>query len=151
MSGRKFLIQPFLFCILCYQILKCILGFCRHLIGFFLFLALTIYTATKVPSVVDLQHRLPHLLRKTDLHKLHSDLMSRLPSSPSKWHLMELLYNCLPDRFSLANSTDMCVLVMKTQSFLIIIKDMNQCSKMWCWRPLYRNIFMLYSVFMWFL
>ncbi|KAJ4866609.1 Heptahelical transmembrane protein 4 [Raphanus sativus] len=81
-----------------------------HLIGFFLFLALTIYTATKVPSVVDLQHRLPHLLRKTDLHKLHSDLMSRLPSSPSKWHLMELLYNCLPDRFSLANSTDMCVL-----------------------------------------
>ncbi|KAL0726165.1 hypothetical protein Bca4012_022258 [Brassica carinata] len=84
-----------------------------HLIGFFLFLALTIYTATKVPSVVDLhslQHRLPDVLRKTDLHKLHSDLMSRLPSSPSKWHVMELLYNCLPERFSHANSTDMCVL-----------------------------------------
>lgn len=100
------------------------LGICRHLIGFFLFLALTIYTATKVPSVVDLhslQHRLPDVLRKTDLHKLHSDLMSRLPSSPSSWHVMELLYNCLPERFSHGNYTDMCVLVNKTknQSFSI--------------------------------
>ncbi|KAG2239396.1 hypothetical protein Bca52824_091827 [Brassica carinata] len=85
-----------------------------HLIGFFLFLALTICTAMKVPSVVDLhslQHRLPDILRKTDLHKLHSDLMSRLPSSPSKWHVMELLYNCLPERFSHGNYTDMCVLM----------------------------------------
>ncbi|CAN7016411.1 hypothetical protein BRARA_K01231 [Brassica rapa] len=84
-----------------------------HLIGFFLFLSLTIYTATKVPSVVDLhslQDRLPDILRKTDLHKLHSDLMSHLPSSPSKWHVMELLYNCLPERFSHGNYTDMCVL-----------------------------------------
>ncbi|XP_010446637.1 PREDICTED: heptahelical transmembrane protein 4 [Camelina sativa] len=84
-----------------------------HLIGFFLFLALTIYTATKVPSVVDLhslQHRLPDVLRKTDLHKLHAELMSRLPSSPSSWHVMDLLYNCLPERFSHGNYTDMCVL-----------------------------------------
>lgn len=100
----------------------CLLGICRHLIGFFLFLALTIYTATKVPSVVDLhslQHRLPDVLRKTDLHKLHAELMSRLPSSPSSWHVMDLLYNCLPERFSHGNYTDMCVLV-KITNFLSV-------------------------------
>lgn len=107
-------------------------GICRHLIGFFLFLALTIYTATKVPSVVDLhslQHRLPDLLRKTDLHKLHSELMARLPSSPSSWHVMDLLYNCLPERFSHGNYTDMCVLVRKDSIFLSIPAD--YCFKMW--------------------
>ncbi|KAH1082477.1 hypothetical protein J1N35_022238 [Gossypium stocksii] len=98
-----------------------------HLIGFFIFLALTIYTAMKVPKVVDfhsLQH-IPDVLRKADLHKLHSELMTCLPSLPnmpglhklreelqllSGWHVRELLYNCLPERFFSGNHTDVCVL-----------------------------------------
>lgn len=111
----------------------------RHLIGFFLFLSLTIYTATKVPKVVDLHtlQQFPDVLKKADLHKLHSELMTCLPSLPnmpdlhrlreelkttlhsmdylpslSGWHIRELLYNCLPERFSSGNYTDVCVLVM---------------------------------------
>lgn len=87
-----------------------------HLIGFFLFLALTVYTAKMVPSMDlhSLQHRIPDVLRKADLHKLHADL-HRLTdglktSLPSGWHVMELLYNCLPERISHGNYTDMCVL-----------------------------------------
>ncbi|KAK3002500.1 hypothetical protein RJ639_021486 [Escallonia herrerae] len=108
-----------------------------HLIGFFLFLSLTIYTAVKVPTVVDfpnLQH-LPDVLKNADLHKLHADLMTCLPSLPnmpdlhrlredlktslpstdllpslSSWHIVELLTNCLPERFSHSNRTDVCVL-----------------------------------------
>lgn len=107
-----------------------------HLIGFFLFLSLTIYTAKKVPSVDlhSLQH-FPDVLKKADLHKLHTELMTCLPSLPnmpdlhklreelkttlpsmdilpslSGWHVMELLNNCLPKRFSSGNYTDVCVL-----------------------------------------
>ncbi|XP_007047565.2 PREDICTED: heptahelical transmembrane protein 4 [Theobroma cacao] len=108
-----------------------------HLIGFFIFLSLTIYTATKVPKVVDLhslQH-IPDVLRKADLHKLQSELITCLPSLPnmpnlhklrqelktslpsmdlfpslSGWHVLELLYNCLPECFSSGNHTDVCVL-----------------------------------------
>uniref|UniRef100_A0A5B6YWM3 Putative heptahelical transmembrane protein 4 isoform X1 n=1 Tax=Davidia involucrata TaxID=16924 RepID=A0A5B6YWM3_DAVIN len=108
-----------------------------HLIGFFLFLFLTIYTAMKVPKVVDihsLQH-IPDVLKKADLHKLHAELMACLPSLPnmpdlhrlredlttslpsmdllpslSNWHILELLTNCLPERFSHGNHTDVCVL-----------------------------------------
>ncbi|KAK9949176.1 hypothetical protein M0R45_004710 [Rubus argutus] len=105
-----------------------------HLIGFFLFLALTIYTAMKVPEVVDL-HNLPDVLKNADLHKLHEELLMCLPSLPnmpdlhklreelktslpsmdllpslSGWHVMELLNNCLPQRFSHGNHTDVCVL-----------------------------------------
>ncbi|XP_058069776.1 heptahelical transmembrane protein 4-like [Magnolia sinica] len=98
-----------------------------HLIGFFIFLALTIYTAMKVPKVVDLhslQH-LPDVLKRADLHKMQ-ELMTCLPSMPSmsdlqrlrdelkmslpSWHVLELLTNCLPGRFSHANHTDVCVL-----------------------------------------
>ncbi|KAJ4965658.1 hypothetical protein NE237_017507 [Protea cynaroides] len=56
-----------------------------HLIGFFLFLALTIYTAMKVPKVVDL-HSLQHfsdMLKKADLHKIHSEVLAYLPSMPT--------------------------------------------------------------------
>ncbi|KAK4712077.1 hypothetical protein R3W88_006590 [Solanum pinnatisectum] len=99
-----------------------------HLIGFFLFLALTIYTATKVPTVVDLHslQNLPNVLRKADLHKLQAELLTCLPSlphmpdlhklrdgllrSPSNWHIIDLLNNCLPERFSHSNHTDVCVL-----------------------------------------
>ncbi|XP_055806102.1 heptahelical transmembrane protein 4-like [Solanum dulcamara] len=99
-----------------------------HLIGFFLFLALTIYTATQVPKVVDLMslQNLPDVLRKADLHKLQAELLTCLPSlphmpdlhklrdgllrSPSNWHIMDLLTNCLPERFSHSNHTDVCLL-----------------------------------------
>uniref|UniRef100_A0A2P2K4Q5 Heptahelical transmembrane protein 4-like n=1 Tax=Rhizophora mucronata TaxID=61149 RepID=A0A2P2K4Q5_RHIMU len=101
-----------------------------HLIGFFLFLSLTIYTAMKIPKVVDL-HLLPLSdVLKADLHKLHAclpslpnlpdlqkirELKSTLPymdllPSISGWHVMELLYNCLPGRLSHGNCTDVCVL-----------------------------------------
>ncbi|XP_010274409.1 PREDICTED: heptahelical transmembrane protein 4-like [Nelumbo nucifera] len=103
-----------------------------HLIGFFLFLSLTIYTM-KVPEVVDLQslHHLPEVLKKTDLHELLTCLPSmpnmpdlrRLqdeykPSFPSmdvlpslsSWYILELLTNCLPERFSHSNHSDACVL-----------------------------------------
>lgn len=98
-----------------------------HLVGFFLFLSLTIYTVMKVPSVVDLQH-FPDALRKADLYKLRTDLLTCLPSlanmanlhrlreelktslSSSNWHIVEHLTNCLPERFSHSNTTDICVL-----------------------------------------
>ncbi|XP_048335132.2 heptahelical transmembrane protein 4 isoform X2 [Ziziphus jujuba] len=94
-----------------------------HLIGFFLFLSLTIYTAMKIPKVVDL-HTLhfPDVLKKADLHKLQEELLTSLPSLPNlpdlhrlreelkTWHILELFYNCLPERFSHANHTDVCVL-----------------------------------------
>lgn len=100
----------------------------------------------KIPRVVDLhslQH-IPEVLKNTDLHKLHSELLTCLPSLPhmpklqklreelkttlpsmdllhslSGWHVMELLYNCLPERFSHANHTEVCVLVMLL--FLILV------------------------------
>lgn len=105
-----------------------------HLIGFFLFLSLTIYTAMKVPKVVDLHslHHLPDVLKRVDLHNMPADLMTCLPSLPhmpdfhkfreemktmdilpslTSWHhAMELLSNCVPERFSSGNHTDVCIL-----------------------------------------
>ena len=110
----------------------------RHLIGFFLFLSLTIYTAMRVPEVVDLRsfQHLPDFLRRADLHNIRSVLLNCLPSLPnmpnlnrltdelktslpsmdflsslSGWHVLELLSNCLPERFSPTNQTSDCVLV----------------------------------------
>ncbi|XP_071702245.1 heptahelical transmembrane protein 4-like [Rutidosis leptorrhynchoides] len=108
-----------------------------HLIGFFLFLTLTIYSANMIPSV-DLRtlKNLPDVLRRTDLHKLREDILTCIPSMPnmadlhkihsdiktsfhssadllpsmSNWHIVELLCNCLPERFSHTNHTDVCVL-----------------------------------------
>jgi len=119
------------------DVLLCVFNYrllihCRHLIGFFLFLSLTIYTAMKVPKVVDLHslhlpevlkadlHRLqeclPSLPTMPDLHKLREELKNTFPSidmlpSLSGWHVMDLLYNCLPERFSHGNQTDVYVLV----------------------------------------
>ncbi|XP_072974186.1 heptahelical transmembrane protein ADIPOR3-like [Typha angustifolia] len=101
-----------------------------HLIGFFLFLALTIYTAMKVPTVVDLQslQHLPDALRKVDLQKIQAELLACLPSLPhpsdlqrlkdelkssltsidmlpSHWHILELLSICLPKKLTHANQT----------------------------------------------
>ncbi|GAV67988.1 HlyIII domain-containing protein [Cephalotus follicularis] len=112
-----------------------------HLIGFFLFLSLTIYTATKVPKVVDI----PHVLRKADLHRLHECLPS-LPSIPdlhkireelkttlpsmdllpslSGWHVMEHLYNCLPERFSHGNYSDVCVLTSAKEDLANMIASL---------------------------
>ncbi|XP_064958651.1 heptahelical transmembrane protein ADIPOR3-like [Musa acuminata AAA Group] len=102
-----------------------------HLIGFFLFLALTIYTAMKVPKVVDLQslQHLPDVLKKADLQKIQSELVACLPSLPhlsdlqrikdelktslgsldmlpslSRWHLLQLISDCLPHRFTHATN-----------------------------------------------
>ena len=127
----------------------------RHLIGFFLFLSLTIYTATKIPDVVDihpLQH-LPEVLKNADLHKLQAELLTCLPSLPHlpdlqllreelktalpsmdmlsslcSWRVVELLYNCLPERFSLGNQTNDYVLV--TSMFgTIIVNDLLASSQ----------------------
>jgi adiponectin receptor len=112
------------------------------LIGFFIFLALTIYTATKVPNVVDpqtLQH-LQDVLRKADVHKIQEELLACLPSLPhlsdleklkdglksswdsmevlpslSRWHILELLSNCLRRRFTHYNGTSLSVLVSSLQ------------------------------------
>ncbi|KAI4316605.1 hypothetical protein L6164_024571 [Bauhinia variegata] len=107
-----------------------------HLIGFFLFLFLTIYTAVRAPMVVDfnsLQH-LPKMIRSADLHKIHSELLNCMPSLPnmpdllkfknelrtsvtsldfssmSGWKVMELLSKCLPEQFSHANKSENHVL-----------------------------------------
>ncbi|KAJ9564128.1 hypothetical protein OSB04_000094 [Centaurea solstitialis] len=108
-----------------------------HLIGFFLFLTLTIYSANMMPSVVEFPtlKNFPDVLRKADLHQLREDLITCMPSLPnmpdlhklrsdirtsfptssdflplSNWHIVELLTNCLPERFSHSNHTDVCVL-----------------------------------------
>ncbi|PKA50423.1 hypothetical protein AXF42_Ash013512 [Apostasia shenzhenica] len=104
-----------------------------HLVGFFLFLALTVYTAIMVPKVVDIQslQQLPEVLKNADLHKLHSELVSCLPALPqlshlqrlkndlksslrtidslpslSCWHLLELLSSCFPQRLAHGNQTN---------------------------------------------
>ncbi|KAM7250014.1 hypothetical protein ACFE04_021897 [Oxalis oulophora] len=107
-----------------------------HLIGFFLFLSLTIYTAMKVPKVVDI----PDVLKKADLHKLHEclpslpnmpdlhklkELGTTLPTSLSGWHVMELLYNCLPERFTHGNHSDVCVLSSFTNDLAYIIAPLT--------------------------
>ncbi|XP_030498279.1 heptahelical transmembrane protein 4 [Cannabis sativa] len=110
-----------------------------HLIGFFIFLSLTIYTAMKIPTVDLHTLHVPDMLRRADLHKLHECLPS-LPNMPdlhrlkelkttsmdmlpslSGWHVMDLLYNCLPERFSPGNSSDICVLHSWKDDFANII------------------------------
>lgn len=96
-----------------------------HLIGFFLFLFLTIYTAMKVPEVVDLNSlpHLPKLLKGTDLHKIQREVLRCLPSLPNmtnfykfkadlstslspNWNILEVLTNCLPEQISRIYHTD---------------------------------------------
>ncbi|OAY33602.1 hypothetical protein MANES_13G110400v8 [Manihot esculenta] len=81
-----------------------------HLIGFFLFLSLTICTAIKVPKEC-----LPSLPTMPNIPRLREEIKATLPSmdllpSLPGWHIMELLYNCLPERFSSENHTNVCVL-----------------------------------------
>lgn len=90
----------------------------------------------KIPKVVDfhsLQH-LPDVLGMADLHKIQSELLKCLPSMPhmsdlqrlrdelktafpsmdmfssSGRHLLDLLTNCLPNRFLHSNSTDVSIM-----------------------------------------
>lgn len=104
----------------------------------------------KVPSVVELptlQH-LPDVLKKADLQKLQEEFLTCLPSlphmpdlqkfrdelktsllsmdllsSPSTWHIVELLTNCLPERFLHSNHTDACVLVLIIPWLLITARN----------------------------
>ncbi|KAL4568791.1 hypothetical protein LXL04_024407 [Taraxacum kok-saghyz] len=130
-----------------------------HLIGFFLFLTLTIYSA-KMINVVDiptLKH-FPDVLRRADVYKLREDLLTCIPSLPnmpdlqklrheiktsfhassdllplmSNWHIVELLTNCLPERFSHSNHTDVCVLQsMKEDVANIIAPLMTHPTTKW--------------------
>ncbi|KAK4767517.1 hypothetical protein SAY86_015267 [Trapa natans] len=114
-----------------------------HLIGFFIFLSLTIYTAMKVPNVVDIHSlHLPDVLRMADLHKVQAELMTCLPALPhmpdlyklresskdllpsvSSWHVMDLLYNCLPERLS-HNHTNACVLSAMKEDMVNMISPL---------------------------
>ncbi|KAJ7966514.1 Heptahelical transmembrane protein [Quillaja saponaria] len=103
-----------------------------HLIGFFFFLSLTIYTAVEAPRVIDLSslQYFPDMIRRADLQKIRSEILNCLPSLPnmpdllklkielrtsfpsmdffsslSGWNVVELLNNCLPDQFSHAFRT----------------------------------------------
>ncbi|CAJ2643886.1 unnamed protein product [Trifolium pratense] len=95
-----------------------------HLIGFFLFLFLTIYTAMRAPIVVDSLQYIPEIIGKADLNKIREELLKCLPSLPdmpdlhkvknelstslhslnfsplSGRNVMELLINCFPEHFS---------------------------------------------------
>lgn len=57
-----------------------------HLVGFLLFLGLTIYTATHLPNIVE----------PNTLHRWHSGIMESLPSY---LHLPEALSSCVPGTF----------------------------------------------------
>lgn len=82
-----------------------------HLIGFFLFLTLTISTAMKMPYVVDLP-KFEHVQNelKTSLPLAHA-----LPSL-SSWRSDKLLTSCIPERFSHRNHSDVCVLHCMTEN-----------------------------------
>ncbi|MED6124144.1 Heptahelical transmembrane protein 4 [Stylosanthes scabra] len=94
-----------------------------HLIGFFLFLFLTIYTAMKAPMVDLNSINLYEMMGKTDLNKIRLELLDCLPTLPnmpdllklkhelsssvypldfsgSGWNAMQVLSNCLPEQFS---------------------------------------------------
>ncbi|CAL0327109.1 unnamed protein product [Lupinus luteus] len=113
-----------------------------HLIGFFLFLFLTIYTAMKAPTVVDfnsLQH-LPKMIGNADLNTIRLQLLNCLPSLPnipdllnfknqlstslysldfsslSGWNVVELLTNCLPEQLSINVVKDDMVDVLSTSA-----------------------------------
>ena len=80
--------------------------FCRHLIGFFLFLALTIHTVMKIPYVVDL----PKFEHVREELKSSLSLAHVLPSL-SSWRSAKLLPNYIPEQFSQRNHSDVCALV----------------------------------------
>ncbi|KAG1342132.1 putative heptahelical transmembrane protein 4-like [Cocos nucifera] len=97
-----------------------------HLIGFLIFLSLTVFTAMMIPReapVPSMQHsgQPTETNFSTGQSVFIASLSSPLPAGEldnampalTSWHLPELLVNCLPKRFSHAsNVTDPCVLVL---------------------------------------
>ncbi|KAI5067400.1 hypothetical protein GOP47_0017928 [Adiantum capillus-veneris] len=99
-----------------------------HLIGFIIFLGLTIYTIMKLPAVVPMPAipGLPHLPNMSDLQKIPKDLLSSISASLThlhvpemitnafpeglNLHIPEVLSNCLPEALLSANRTNQCVL-----------------------------------------
>ncbi|XP_057730266.1 heptahelical transmembrane protein 4-like [Arachis stenosperma] len=98
-----------------------------HLIGFFLFLFLTIYTAMKAPMVDLNSINLHEMMGKSDLNKIRLELLDCLPKLPnmpdllklkhelsaslypldflgSGWNAMQVLSNCLPEQYSFVSS-----------------------------------------------
>ncbi|MCO5579511.1 hypothetical protein L7F22_033366 [Adiantum nelumboides] len=100
-----------------------------HLIGFVIFLCLTIYTIMKLPAVVAMPAMpgLPYLPNMSDLQKIPKDILSSISASlphlhvpemianalPEglNLHIPEVLSNCLPEALLSANRTNQCVLV----------------------------------------
>jgi len=84
-----------------------------HLVGFVLFLCLTIYTATKLPSVADLP-----VPNKANLHKLQNEIRAWPMYLPNMAELQAELRtslpnwvgNCIPGSFSQSNQTEHCIL-----------------------------------------
>lgn len=103
-----------------------------HLIGFMIFLGLTIYTIMKLPSVVNMPAlpSLSHLPNMSDLQKIPKELMTSLSASLPNLNVPEMLANvfleglnlCVPEMLSnwlpealhSANRTDQCVLASVT-------------------------------------
>ncbi|RDX63310.1 Heptahelical transmembrane protein 4, partial [Mucuna pruriens] len=136
-----------------------------HLIGFFLFLFLTIYTAMRAPMVSELnsvQH-LSEMLGKADLNKIRLELLKCLPSlsnmpellklndlstsiysldfsSLSGWAVVELLTNCLPEQFSPVSSSSREILFTFSLADNALMKDekMNGVSPLIVVQPITR-------------
>ncbi|KAL5559190.1 hypothetical protein UlMin_035401 [Ulmus minor] len=72
-----------------------------HLMGFFLFLCLTLYTVTKAPNLMSLNSlkSFPELIRRAELQRIPAELLDCLRKLPS---MSDLLTNCSPKQFSSA-------------------------------------------------
>lgn len=90
------------------------------MIGFLLFLALTIYTVMEVPKEAVLPERIANMLHmpnRNDMHQLHVELVTCFPSLatvPSflQEHLPQIMAKCIPNTpVILANSTHECFMV----------------------------------------
>lgn len=110
---------------------------CRHMIGFFLFLALTIYTVREVPKEAVLPERVANMLHmpnRNDMHQLHVELVTCFPSLatvPSflQEHLPQIMAKCIPDTpVILANSTHECFMVHTQATSVTCIGFPASCS-----------------------
>ncbi|KAJ7541668.1 hypothetical protein O6H91_10G070000 [Diphasiastrum complanatum] len=108
-----------------------------HLVGFLLFVSLTIYTAVEPPRFP----RLPSLSNMADFQKFQSLLRSvpSLPSLPSlpSWLWPEMLSNCFPESLITSNLSNQCVLhAMK--------EDMTKLVAPLLWKPITRWPFFIF-------
>ncbi|XP_019710696.1 heptahelical transmembrane protein 4-like [Elaeis guineensis] len=110
-----------------------------HLIGFLIFLSLTIFTATMIPREMNVpsMQQSSSQVTEASLPMKQSGVIACLPSplpvdeletstpASSIWHLPELLVNCLPKRFSHArNITNPCILISVTDHMANIISQL---------------------------